>query len=138
MGSWGPGNLESDGAQDALTDICDQLFERIIELLNHPRSHEYDDEEIHELLVRIEMVFALSERDMINSTPDPKELKPLLKSYHKRWSDYFKSNGDHPPSDQSKLLKDSFKRLMDIAKGKSEGSFLHRIGLISDKMEKSD
>jgi len=134
MGTWGTGNLESDGAQDNLANVCDELFQRIIELLQHPRGHEYDDEEIGELFVRVEMVFALSDRGMINSSPDPKELKELFKPYLQRWADYHKSAGHDPPEDRRKVIEDSFKKLLAIAKGSSNGSFLHRLGLISDKM----
>ena len=71
MGAWGYGSLESDGAQDTLAGICDELFSRIIQLLQHPRAHEHDDIEFDELFVRIEMIFALHDHGMINTSPNP-------------------------------------------------------------------
>lgn len=136
MGTWGNGNLESDGAQDALAAICDDLFARVIELLQHPRAHEYDDEEIDELFVKIEMIFALSDREMVNSSPDTKELKPLFDPYLKRWADYHRKSGHEPPVERHRVIVDSFQRLLKIAKGGSGGSLLHRMGLISEIMSK--
>jgi hypothetical protein len=136
MGTWGIGNLESDGAQDTLAGICDDLFSRVIELLQHPRAHEYDDEEIGELFVRIEMIFALSERGMVNSSPVPEELQVLFEPYLQRWTDYHRRAGHDLPVDRLEIMKKSFARLEEIAGGASKGSFIHRIGLISEIMSK--
>lgn len=116
MGTWGNGNLESDGAQDTLAGICDDLFSRVMELLQHPRAHEYDDEEIDELFVKIEMIFALNERGMVNSSPDPRELKPLFEPYLQRWAGYHHKAGHDLPIERHKVMIDSFNRLLKIAK----------------------
>lgn len=137
MGTWGNGNLESDGAQDTLAGICDDLFSRVMELLQHPKAHEYDDEEIDELFVKIELIFALSERGMVNSSPDPEDLKPLFGPYLQRWEDYHRKAGHALPVERKKVMEASFNRLLKIANGGSQGSFLHRIGLIARAMSQS-
>ena len=134
MGTWGTGNLESDGAQDTLADICDQLWARIIELFNHPRSHEYDDEEIDELFVRIEMIFALSDRGMITSSPDVAELRQHFAPYLKKWTDYQNGSGNDPWPERCKVIEDTFNRLAQIAEGSADGNFSHRLDLISGAM----
>jgi hypothetical protein len=116
MGTWGNGNLESDGALDTLADICDELFARVIELLQHPRSHEYDDEEIDELFVKMEMIFALSDRQMVNSAPDPKKFQHLFEPWLQRWADYNSKNGNEPPVGRADVIRDSFNGLLRIAR----------------------
>ncbi len=135
MGTWGSGNLESDGAQDTLAETCSELFAKLAELLQHPRGHEYDDEEIDQLFVTIETIFALNERGMIISSPDPEELKPLFEDYIGRWESYFRSAGEcEPPSDRRNVIVASFERILKISDGSSEGSFSHRLNLIQNKM----
>ena len=119
MGAWGDGNLESDGALDALANICDELFGRVMELLQHPRAHEYDDEEIDELFVRIEMIFALSERGMVKSAPAPEELEVLFEPYLKRWAAYEREAGAELPSGRERVIRTSFQRLMEITRSYS-------------------
>ena len=136
MGAWGKGNLENDGAQDALAKICDELYDRLVELLKHPRSHDYLEEEYDELFVRIEMVFALSDRGMISSAPNPIELESLAGSYMKRWLEDQNGAMDDFWSQRKKEVDESLSRLIKISGGGSGGSFIHRLGLISEKMSK--
>lgn len=136
MGAWGHGNLDNDGAQDELAEICDGLFARVIELLKHPRVHEFDDLEICELFVKIEMIFALSEHGMVNSSPEKSELKPLLTPFLQRWAEYYHKAGHNPPSKRLHVMNESFNRLLEIASKHSEGSLLHRMGLVSEVMSK--
>jgi len=136
MGTWGNGNLDSDGAQDTLAGICDELFARVTELLQHPSAHEYDDEEIDELFVKIEMIFALNDRGMVNSSPDPEVLRPLFEPYLQRWADYHRKAGHTPPVERDTAMRDSFNRLLKIAENSSGGSLLHRLDLIAEVMAK--
>lgn len=135
MGTWGDGNLENDGTQDTLAEICDALFARVIELLQHPRAHEYDDEEIDELFVRIEMIFALHGRGMINSAPAPEILEPLFPPYLAKWSAYWTTAArQEPPEGRRRIIERSFEELLEITRGARGGSFAHRTGLILEKM----
>src|SRR5690349_3904027 len=97
MGAEGDNNLDNDGAGDLLQKISSELSQRIVELLVHPRAHEYDDEEIAELFVRIEMAFALHERRMLPEAPDPQELRELIDPYVARWEAYHREAGHEPP-----------------------------------------
>src|SRR4051812_31800083 len=116
MGAWGNGNLESDGAQDTLANVCDELFARVIELLQHPRGHEYDDEEIDELFVRIEMIFALHGRGMVTSGPRPELLKTLFAPYLARFAEYNSRPGTYgPPQERTRVIEETFQQLLDIA-----------------------
>lgn len=137
MGTWGDGNLENDGAQDTLYDICQELFRRVIELLQHPRAHEYDDEEIGELFVRIEVIFALQDRRMITYTPKREELEPLFAPYLQRWANYIRVAGKaEPPEERKKVIEESFTRLLDIAISGAESNLGLRFGMILEAMEK--
>jgi hypothetical protein len=138
MGAWGYGNLENDGAQDLLASISKELFGRVMELLKHPRGHEYDDMEFDELGVRMEMIFALHERGMINTSPAPEDLKALCQPFLQRWADYWRHAAHVEPGPEwRKVLEDSFTRLIEIAGRECGGSFEHRCNLIMDKMGKS-
>jgi hypothetical protein len=115
MGTWGPGNLDNDAAQDILADICQGFFKRVMELLQHPRAHEFDEVEFDELFVHIEMIFALSTRKMINAAPKKAELEPLFEPYLQRWENYFRENDMEPPSVRKSVIQSSFARLAEIA-----------------------
>jgi len=134
MGTWGNSNLECDGVQDALAGICDDLFARVIELLQHPKSHQYDDEEIDELFAKIEMIFALGDRGMINSSPNPKKFQHLFEPWLQRWTDYNRDSDSEYLTERAKVIRDSFNRLLKIAEVSSGGSLLHRMTLISEIM----
>ena len=136
MGTWGNGNLENDTAQDTLAGICDDLFARVMTLLQHPRAHEYDEEEIGELFVRIEMIFALSDRGMVNSSPEPDELRILVEPYLQRWAGYHRKAGHDLPVERQTIMEQTFTRLLAITSGAAEGSFIHRVGLITDIISK--
>ena len=117
MGTWGIGNFDSDGALDAKDIFNDKLFARIIELLKHPRGHEYDEAEIDELFVTIEIIFILHSKDLINGTPKSKEFEILLEPYFDRWEEYFRSCGKQPPNDRKRVMQETFNKLCAIADG---------------------
>ena len=137
MGSWGPGNLEGDGPQDTLADYCNELFQRVIDLLQHPRGHEYDDEEIDQLFVTIEIIFAMSERGLVNSSPPSAQLRALFPNYISRFCAYMEEGGGLW-EERKKVIEASLERLAQIADGVEHGSFLHRLDLIMKKMEERD
>lgn len=128
MGAWGSGNLESDGAQDALADLCESLFLKVIQLLKHPRVHEYDDEPIDELFVNIEVIFALKDRGMISMSPPLDEVEPLLTNFLLKWDEY---SGPWP--ERRAVIEDSFQKFRDIVSASSSDGLSHRLDLIADK-----
>ncbi|HSI10911.1 MAG TPA: hypothetical protein VK961_02650 [Chthoniobacter sp.] len=120
MSAEGDENLDNDGAADLLSDIARELTQRILELLVHPRGHEYDDEEICELFVRIEMLFALHDRQMLSSAPEPQELRTLIESYFARWEAYHRKNSHEPPAARRASMIETFRQLLRISIEKSE------------------
>ncbi|MBB5353469.1 hypothetical protein HNR46_003730 [Haloferula luteola] len=114
MGCEGDENLDNDAAADLLGDISDQLFARVAELMQHPRGHEYDNEEIAELFVRTGMIFALHERGMILSAPEQGELGRLVDPFIKRWEEYHHSSGHGTPQKRLESMRLTFRRLGEV------------------------
>ena len=115
MGAEGDNNLDNDGAADLLVQTSTDLTQRILNLLAHPRAHEYDDEEIAELFVRIEMLFALHNRRMLSKAPHPEELRQLLDPFLARWEAYHRAAGHEPPTRRRESMIDTFQQLMRIS-----------------------
>ena len=134
MGAWGIGNLENDGAQDILAEISQELFERVLKLLQSPLAAEYDEYDHDDLFVRIEMILALAQREMINDSPPPEDIEPLIALFLDRWAQYHISAGYELPEDRQKIMINSFKSLLVVCAGAESGSFEHRLDLISQKM----
>ena len=112
MGAEGDTNLDNDSAGDLLSEISGGLTKRILELLVHPRAHEYDDEEIAELFVRIEMLFALHDRRMLSIAPEPHELRQLIEPYFARWEAYHRKAGHEPPAKRRASMIETFQQLL--------------------------
>ena len=114
MGAWGPGNLENDGAQDELANVCERLFNELFEFLQHPRAHEYDGEVIDRLFVRIEMLFALHEREMIVHAPEQKDIGILIEPFVGSWQQYHREAGHEPPATRLQSIRETFARLLEV------------------------
>lgn len=138
MGTWGTGNLENDGAQDELANICDQLFNKLIALLQHPQAHQYEDEEIDQLFVLIEMIFALHDRNMITVSPPLERLDPLLRAYLERWDRYCREVGNGSWPERQAVIEATFDKLRLIVDGSAEDGLSHRLELIAGKMSKPE
>jgi hypothetical protein len=130
MGTWGPGNFDNDGARDYLAAHSLRLFDRVIELLQHPRGHEYDDEEIDELFVTIEVIIALDGKGMITACPDPDVLQKLFGPYLQRWADYQVSAAGELWPERRNVIEESFAKLHSIASDTGPAGLGHRLGLI--------
>ena len=138
MGAWGPGNLENDGAQDELVDVCERLFNELIELLQDPCSHQYDEVEIDRLFVRIEMIFALHQGGILSFAPSLEVLDPHLEPYIERWNEYQQDEGNGEWPERRAVIEATFDKLRAIASGAPKDALSHRWGLISAKMAKPD
>lgn len=136
MGAWGYGNIENDTAQDMLAKMCDDYFRRISDILGSKQGHEYDEYEHDELFVLSEMLFAMNERGMVNSSPEPDELRPLFAPFMERWADYHRRAGNEPPEKRRVVMEETFRRLLQICESACQGSFAHRIGIIAEVMSK--
>lgn len=136
MGAWGTGNIENDTAQDMLADMCDDYFRRIVDTLRSEHGHEYDEQEHDELFVLIEVLLAMDGRGMVNSSPEPDELRALFGPFTDRWAAYHRRAGHEPSANRQKVMEDTFRKLTELAERACQGSFAHRIGLITDAMSK--
>jgi len=136
MGAWGYGNIENDTAQDLLAEISDGYFHRIVEILSSKCGHEFDDYGHDELFVLSEVLIAMNERGMVNSSPEPDVLRALFGPFTERWAAYHQKNGHTEPSERRKVMEETFCKLLEMAEGAHQGSFAHRISLIADKMSK--
>lgn len=114
MGCEGNENLDNDAAADLLAGLSDELFKRVIVLMEDPHGHEYDDELIAELFVRIEMIFALHDRDMIRSVPEQGDIGRLIDPYIARWEAYHRSAGHEPPQERLDSISNAFVQLQSV------------------------
>ncbi|WP_309386865.1 hypothetical protein [Cerasicoccus frondis] len=139
MGMWGSGNLENDGAQNIIGDSSAKLFDEVIELLKNPSAAEYDEYEYDLLFVKIEMITALAEYGLINSSPEPSEIQPFFDPYLKKWEKYFQgASTDEFAQERKAVIESSFENLLKVAEASQTGSLFYRIGLISEKFNKKD
>jgi hypothetical protein len=115
MGAEGDNNLDNDGAKDLLSEVSSELTQRILALLVHPRAYEYDDEEICELFVRIEMLFAFHDRRMLLTAPGPEELRKLVGPYMARWEAYHRAAGHEPPAARRASMRATFQELLRVS-----------------------
>ncbi len=122
MGAWGPGNLENDGAQDELANVCEGLFNELIALLQQPRAHEYDGGLINRLFVRIETLFALHEREMLLYAPEQKAVGILIDPFVERWQQYHREAGHEPPAARLLSIRETFSRLLEVIREVHEDS----------------
>ena len=122
MSAEGDTNLDNDGAADCLALFSERLFKRIMELLNHPHGHEYDDGYISELFALVEVVFALDSRGLIYACPSPNEILPLISPYQRRWTDYHVAAGHDPPNERRSSMSATFAELERIVQAYADRS----------------
>ena len=116
MSAEGNNNLDNDAAADLLHSISEELYGSVIELLQHPHGHEYDDELISELFVRIEMIFALHDHAMIHAAPQQHEVGALIDPFMQRWQDFHIASGHEPPLARKRSMEDTFARLLAVVR----------------------
>jgi hypothetical protein len=124
MGCEGDKNLDNDAAADFLADLSDELFQRVKVLMEHPHGHEYDDELIAELFVRIEMIFALHDRGMIRKAPEQGEIGRLIDPYITRWEAYHRSAGHEIPQERRGTIVKAFGQLLTVIREVHDHKFV--------------
>ena len=107
-------NLDNDAAADFLADLSDELFKRVRALMEDPHGHEYDDELIAELFVRIEMILALHDRSMIRTAREQGEIGRLIDPYIARWVAYHRAAGHEPPHGRRESMSQTFVQLQTV------------------------
>jgi hypothetical protein len=76
----------------------------------------------------------MNERGLVNSSPDPEEIRPLCGPFINRWAAYLQSDcGPEALAERQKAMEETFRKLIELAELASGGSFSHRIDLILDK-----
>jgi len=105
MGTWGTGNLQSDGALDVLAKVSDDLSKRVVALLSSPLAAEYDECAYADLFVQLEVFFALDRCHLLNVYPESEELSTLRDLYLKRFDAYMKKAGGDWPERREVIVK---------------------------------
>lgn len=111
MGTWGSGNLESDGALDTVSHLSEKLISKIWQALQTPESWEADEHNHDKLFVKLEWVFALDKANLINvwDCPDPEEFDAVIKIWLKGWSEYFDGlSGPEFKAERLEVIQKSF------------------------------
>lgn len=95
MGTWGPGNLENDHAEEELHDRSQRLIRELLQRARSRTSREADEYDYTTLFVEFEIVFALAAKDLLDRSclPPPEEVDSLKTSYLKDWDAYILGMG---------------------------------------------
>lgn len=90
MGTWGPGNLDSDGALDDLCERSDALVKQLLTRLKDPTSAEADEYEYDALWVDFEWVLALERAGALSHgvLPEAAEVRALAETWLAAWEAY--------------------------------------------------
>lgn len=117
MGTWGAGNLDSDGALDCVGEMSRELVESVWALLQSKTSPEADEWEYDELFVKLEWVIALEDAGVFNGwdLPPVAQLDPVLDIWFAAWADYFDGlAGPEFKAERGSVIKQTFEKLKAI------------------------
>lgn len=91
MGTWGSGNLDSDGALDTVGDLSSVLIDKIWKALQSQQSWEADEHEYDELFVHFEWLISLEEKGLLSiwNLPSATEFDAASKVWLEGWGEYF-------------------------------------------------
>jgi hypothetical protein len=90
MGTWGPGNLDSDGALDELATRSAELVTQLWTRAQTKESWQADEWDHDALFVDFEILFALEEGGLLSSgtLPPPTEVDPVRDRWLAGWDAY--------------------------------------------------
>lgn len=117
MGTWGSGNLDSDGALDYVGERSDELVERVWSALKSKTSTEADEYEYDALFVDLEWVFALETAGCFNgwNLPPTSELDQVAAVWLEAWSVYFDGlSGPEFRAERRAVIEETFGRFREI------------------------
>ena len=91
MGTWGSGNLDSDGAMDTVRDRSKELTAKVWDGLRSESSTEADECEYDDLFVDLEWLLAVETAGCFNGwdLPSTAELDPVVEQWLAKWGVYF-------------------------------------------------
>ncbi len=118
MGTWGSGNLDSDGTLDIVADRSMQLITGLWGRLQQQQSWEADESDHDELFVDFEMLFALESAGAFNGwgLPPVAELDPVCERWLAGWAEYFPGLGPSEEfmAERRGVIEDTFARFREI------------------------
>lgn len=91
MGVWGSGNLDSDGALDAMAERSNELIGRVWGCFKKTSSAEADESEHWQLCLDMEWLFALERTALFSGwgLPGVQEFDEVMALWLDAWSNYF-------------------------------------------------
>ena len=118
MGTWGPGNLDSDGALDELATRSAELVEQLWTRVQTQESWEADEWEHDALFVDFEFVFALETGGLLNggALPSPAEVDTVRDRWLAGWDAYIDQLDPKPEfkRDRRAVIRETFARFRSI------------------------
>lgn len=95
MGTWGSGNLDSDGALDIVAQRSSEMTTRIWKAILSKDSTEADESDYDELFINIDTVVALDSVGLFRGwkMPTPDEFDTAIRTWLDLWDDYFDGMG---------------------------------------------
>ena len=124
MGTWGPGNLDSDGALDAVAEHSSGLIGRVWSRLRDTTSAEADEWDHDALFVDLEMLFALADHGVFNGWDLPRatDLDPVTRRWLAHWEDYFDGLAPREgfKAERRGVIEASFARLRGLCAANDE------------------
>ncbi len=117
MGTWGSGNLDSDGALDCIGELSTELISTVWTLMQSKASTEADESEYDELFARLEWLFAVDASGAFNgwTLPAVAEVEPVLATWFDAWGVYFDGlSGPEFKAERGAVILASFQRFNAI------------------------
>lgn len=118
MGTWGPGNLDSDAASDELGDRTHKLVESLLERARNKLSRDEGEYECAALFIDFEMVLALDAKKLLrcNNLPSSEEVEDLKKDYIREWAVHIDGYEPQPEykKDRRQVILRTFNRFKKI------------------------
>ncbi len=113
MGTWGPKNLDSDGALDCLGEYSSKLLDEIKTLVASPESTDPWEYDYDQLFVLFEVLFALEARYLFSDYLTPDEARELKETYLNNW-DAARSAAESGWDDRRREISRTFDHLIYI------------------------
>ena len=118
MGTWGSGNLDSDGALDEVAERYSALIETTWARLQDPSSWEADECTHDALFVDLETMVALEDAGVFNwwNLPNPDVVDSAVATWLGGWADYFPSLGPSEGfmAERRAVIERTFARFREI------------------------
>ena len=114
MGTWGSGNLDSDGTLDVLGEQSQQLIDRMWAALKDTTSAEADESDHDQLFVDLEWILTLEDANRFSGwhLPTVAELDAAITTWVAHWSGYFDGlSGPEFKAERLGVIEATFARL---------------------------